>query len=255
MAFALVYALAAAMLFRSQLYAHNPDILAWGITFDLTLTIPAAWYLFVVRPGHARPLSLIPLFVICTVVASRLVPHAQHGFIDQLRFVAAPLDLITLWLVVRRLARGRSIEEVLGNSPAAKIVALEVTTLYYATCCWRKRRADGFTFHERSGWGSIVACFLVVLAAESIGMHLFVAHFSAKVAWIVTTLDVYGMLWIIGDYHALRLLTTTVDRDAIHFRLGLRWSATIERANIASIDAPRGESDWKRKGRPPSRAA
>lgn len=238
--FAVTYAVFAIVVFRTQVYARHPDVLAWGVTFDLALTIPLAWWAFVIRGGHARPITIIPLFVLCTLAASRIVPATQHAFIDQLRWVAAPLDLVTLYLV----ARGKW---ALGDTVAGRIMRLEVDTMRYALFSWRKKASEGFTFHERSGWGSIVVCFLVVIAAESIGVHLFLNHISVKAAWIATVLDVYGMLWLIGDYHALRLRTTIVRDDVIEFRLGLRWSATIDRANIAAVEAPRGESDWKRK--------
>ena len=236
--FAIAYATVAYMLMRNT--AH-PDVLAWGVTFDLALTVPIAWWLLAIRGGFARPVTIIPVFVVCTLVASRVVPASQHQFIDQLRWVAAPLDLVTPYLI----ARGKW---SLGDTIAGRIARLEVDTVRYALFSWRRKSPEGFTFHERSGWDSIVVCFLVVIAAESIGMHLFVAHFSVKIAWVVTVLDVYGMLWLIGDYHALRLLPTVVHHDRVDFRLGQRWSVTVDRDNIAAIEPVRSESDWKRKG-------
>lgn len=241
--FGVAYALFAIVLVRTHLYARNPDVAAWGITFDLVLTIPAAWWLFVIRGGRARPASIVPLFVLCSLAASRIVPAPQHAFIDQLRWLAAPLDVVTIALVVRRLARGRSA----GDSLAMRVAAAEVTTLYYALFCWRKKTPPGFTFHARSGWGAVMSAILVVLGAESFGLHLFIAQYSVKAAWIVTALDVYGVLWLLGDYYALRLRTTTIDADAMHVRFGMRWSATIDRANVAAVEVPRSESDWKRR--------
>jgi len=108
--------------------------------------------------------------------------------------------------------------------------------------------AVAITIHERSGWGTVVACFVVLISFECIGVHLLVQHWSAKVAWTLTALDVYGVLWLIGDYRALRLHPTFIQRDAIEVRYGRRLRATIARDNIASVDSITDETQWKRKG-------
>lgn len=249
---------------RTQAFARHPDIGAWGVTFDLTLSIPILYYLFVVRTGHAKPITIVPLFIVCVAVATRVVPPSQHAFVNQLRWISAPLELLTIALIVRRATRMRSRERAAADDPLTRIrdaatallgrprlagfVAFEVTTMYYALFCWRKKDAEGFTFHRRSGWGTIVVCILVMIAAESIGLHFLIQIWSVKAAWVMTALDVWGALWIIGDYHALRLRTTSVDERALHLRVGLRWSATIARENIAGVEAIAAESDWKRPG-------
>jgi hypothetical protein len=100
--------------------------------------------------------------------------------------------------------------------------------------------------HKLNDWATVVACFIVAIVAESIGVHLLVQHWSPTVAWIITALDLYGILWLLGDYHALRLLPTTIEDGVLHLRYGLRWTADIPVANIAAVKpAP---VDWKRKG-------
>jgi hypothetical protein len=232
----------AAITFRSAAYARNADILAWAFTFDLTLTIPLMYYAFVVRPEIARPITMIPVFVICVAIARVMVPHEQQQFLHDMRFLTVPLDLITMFLVARRLARtGKT-----GNGIVDRIVGSEVAILRYGLFAWRQPDAPGFTVHKRNDWGTIVICFVVAILAESLGVHLLVQHWSVKAAWIVTALDLYGILWLIGDYHALRLHVTTIEDGVLHLRYGMRWNADIPLANIAAIrPAP---ADWKRKG-------
>jgi hypothetical protein len=71
---------------------------------------------------------------------------------------------------------------------------------------------------------------------------------SVKAAWIVTALDLYGALWLIGDYHALRLRPTFAKDGILHLRYGLRWSAEIPLADVEAVDDIKNESDWKRPG-------
>jgi hypothetical protein len=125
--------------------------------------------------------------------------------------------------------------------------------LYHALFCWRKNAevpqgATAVTVHQRSGWGSIVACIIVLIGFESIGVHLFVSRWSVTTAWVLTSLDLYAILWLIGDYHALRLRPTLITGDTIEIRYGLRSTATIARDDIASIENVSAESDWKRRG-------
>jgi hypothetical protein len=256
------FALLAALVVRTQTFAAHPDVVAWGFTFDLTISLPFLWWLFAVRSGRASVVTLIPIFLLGLAAAARIIPPAQHTFVDQLRFVAAPLDLVTMALVIRRVARIRRVEssgdpldrieracaELFGRGVAARAVAFEIATFYYAFSGWRKPAPPGFTVHQRSGWGTVAGVFIFLIAIESVCLHLIVQLWSVKAAWIVTTLDIYGALWLIGDYHALRLRPTRIEDDTLIISYGLRWHAAIPLAAISAIEPVRSEADWKRKG-------
>jgi len=260
---AIAYAAIAILLVRSQVYAAHPDVLAWGLTFDLGISIPLIYWFLFVRTGVMRPMTLIPLFVIAVGIASRIVPAGQHHFAQQLGYVAAPLDLVTLWMVARRLMRARSAasedgdvptriaqitRQLFGDGAVAGFVALEISSIYYGLFCWRKRAAPGFSIYKRSGWDTVLICILVLITAESIGVHLLLQAWSVRTAWVVTLLDLYGAIWLLGDYHAMRLRPITIDEQSLHVRFGFRWSISIPLNTIASIEPIRSESDWKRKG-------
>ena len=248
---------------RSAMYRLNPDVIGWGVTFDLTISIPFCYWFFVVRPGHAKAITLIPLIVVCMAIASRLIPRNEQTFLHQLSYLTAPLDLVTIGLVVRRALGVRkqlraadddvlaritvAATQIFGNERVGEGVAFEVATLWYAVAGWGKPTPrDGHSVHERNGWGTILACILVLLVAESIGLHLLAMHWwGMKAAWIVTTLDVYGILWLLGDYHALRLRRTTIDADGLHLRYGLRWSIDVPADRIASIEIITADGQWK----------
>src|SRR3954468_12730367 len=139
---AIAYAAIAILLVRSQVYAAHPDVLAWGLTFDLGISIPLIYWFAFVRTGVMQPMTMIPLFVVAVAIASRIVPAGQHHFAQQLGYVAAPLDLVTLWMVARRLMRARSAanqqddvptwiaqitRQLFGDGAAAGFVALEIS--------------------------------------------------------------------------------------------------------------------------------
>ena len=242
-------------------------MLAWAVTFDLTLTIPLLYYLVVVRTGNARPLTIIPVFVVCAAIAALVVPRPYHHLLHDLRIIAAPLEVVTIVLLVLRLAALRrekahadplarfeaAAQQIFGRGPAAGFLASELAIVWYAIFGWNRRAdvpegARSFTVHERGGWGSVLACIIVLIVSESIGLHLLVQLWSAKAAWILTSLDAYGLLWLFGDYNALRLRPSLVTKEMLEVRYGLRWSVTVPREQIAAIRPAAGESDWKRRG-------
>jgi hypothetical protein len=165
-----------------------------------------------------------------------------------LHLLAAPIELAFLGLTARRMWRKEPIlPGVIGAA-----VASELTMMMYALFGWRMRRdvphdSRAFTIHERSAWGTVAACIAVVVAAESIGIHLFLLHISRRAAWIVTALDVWGILWIIGDYHALRLRPILVSGDGVHVRAGMRWNVIVPWDEIERVEAIEPQSSWKRK--------
>jgi hypothetical protein len=252
---------------RSQAFASNRAVAAWGVTFDLTITIPLLYWFFVVRPRHARPLTIAPVFVAGTILAAMLLPRTEQQFMGSLRtFVVPVAEILLVGALARRILRARrewpgdgdasarihsAASTLAGEGRVADVIASEIAVLYYAIFCWRKKPADergrAFTIHERCGWASIVVCILVMIVAESIGMHLLLRRWTPAAAWFWTALDLWAIAWLVGDYHALRLRRSTIDADALRIRCGLRWSAEIPLSAIESITEIRVESEWRRK--------
>lgn len=263
---ALAIAACCAAIRLSALFAASPEVAAWGITFDLTITIPLLYWFLLVRTGRARALGLVPLFLAGVAAAAVIVPRAQQAFLGQLRAVVVPgIEALVVFLIIRRLLALKHVpgavtdpyERVLlvaraifGEGRVAEVVASELSVLWYALFCWRKQpeaRVHAVTFHQRNGWGTIVACILVLIAAEGLAMHLLLGRWSTTAAWAWTGLDLWGALWLTGDYHAIRLRRSWIEEDVLHLRHGLRWSADIPLDIVSSVREVRHESEWRRR--------
>ena len=264
---ALSIAGACTLLVRSRIFAVNPDVAAWGVTFDLAITLPFLYWLTMVRTGRARALTIAPVFIAGTVIAAALVPRGQQHFLEQLKMFAggaAELALIGAFVLRLRAMRRTPIESndphakiagvaraLAGEGRVAEVIASEVSMMYYALFCWRKKpeksSARTFTLHERAGWSTILVCIIVMIVAESIGMHILLGLWSAKAAWIWTALDLWAIAWLLGDYHAMRLRRSSFDGDALSLRFGLRWNVTVPLETIESIESISSESQWKRR--------
>jgi hypothetical protein len=232
-------AAAAAITFRSAVYAQHPDVLAYAFTFDLTLTIPLFYWLLVVRRGAAPAFSIIPVFVVAMIVASRIVPRDQQAFLHQLKYLIAPLELALIAFAGRYFYTHRS------TNPAVRFALFELRMIYYAIFCWGRKAPAGFTIYKRSGWGSIVAVIMLLIAGESVALHLFIQQWSPIVAWIITALDIYGVLWLLGDYNAIRLHPITIEDGVLRIRHGFRWSVDVPLTNIASVERVSGP--WQKR--------
>jgi hypothetical protein len=264
---ALFVVAACVLIARSQVFAANPDIAAWGVTFDLTVTIPLLYWWMIVKPGRAHAITIAPLFILGTLAAGWLLPRGQRDFVEQLRMIGLPLvELFVIVAVVARvraLRRSRSgstdayeriahsVRAIAGDSRVAEVVASEMTILYYAFFGWTKapdnRDGHNFTVHQRAGWATVVACIIVLVIAESIGMHLLISMWSPLAAWIWTGLDIWAVVWLLGDLNGLRLRPSWIDADGLHIRYGLRWSVTVPFGDIAAVAEVRAESEWKRR--------
>jgi hypothetical protein len=248
-------------LVRSRVFAAKPDVIGWAVTFDLTLTIPLLYWLFVGRNSSAAALRTATVFGLCCSLAFLIVPRGGQQMLRELRTVAVPIaEVVLIAALVLRIARMRkeaptrgdtiltATESILGANRLSAVVASEVTMLRYALFGWskpREREAGAFTVHERSGWGSVLACILVLIVAESFGMHLLIALRYPMLAWIWTAFDVWVVLWLLGDYNALRLRPSSIGGGVFHLRYGMRWTASIEVANIAAVERVTGEEQWK----------
>lgn len=247
-----VVAAVCAGMVRTPLYQRAPEMAAYGVTFDLCLTIPALYYFLVVRRG-AHPATLIPVFGAGMLAARLLVPSGHREFLHALAPLGSVLELVLVGLVFSRARRTSrtlraeasagpaekirlAVEGIFGRGRLAGFLAAEITILWFALFSWRRRREEeGTTFYRASGWGTVLAGLLVLIAGEGLGAHLLLASWSARAAWTFTALDVYGVLWLLGDFQALRLLPTTFDGRTLRLRLGMRWSGEVDARNVTSV--------------------
>src|SRR5258708_38450301 len=84
-----------ATILHTSLFTRNPELGAWGVTFDLAIPIPLIYYIAVVRTGAAKPITIAPVFVIGVALAAPLIPHRHQGLLRDPRCIPAPAELVT----------------------------------------------------------------------------------------------------------------------------------------------------------------
>jgi hypothetical protein len=102
---------------------------------------------------------------------------------------------------------------------------------------WRTpaRSAAIFTVHRNAGWSLYAGVLMFLTLVETAAVHVALATYaSTTVAWVVTALSVYTVLWILGDVLALRHGGAIVGAD-LELRIGARWRGRVPWADIVSI--------------------
>lgn len=61
-----------------------------------------------------------------------------------------------------------------------------------------------FSMHRRAAYGAVVVALGMASLAELVAVHLLVVRWSPAGAWALTALSVYGLAWLLADYHAVR---------------------------------------------------
>ena len=244
----------------------RPRLVADALTLDLVVTVPFVYWFLAVRGAGWPRLSVLPVFVLCVVIA-RLVPGLETGrLLPRIEWIAIPAELLLVTVLARRtVAMSRALRRSAGGDAleslrraafemvraerAAEVIAYEAAVLWYAVAGGGShetdRDAEDFGVRRRSGYGPVLAALLLALTAEAIAVHLLVRHWSGAAAWILTILTVYAVVWLIGDFRALGRRPVLLTDDELVVRLGLRWTVRVP---LARIRAVRGAGSLKPQG-------
>jgi len=117
----------------------------------------------------------------------------------------------------------------------ARILTTELTTTTLALTGWfRRGPRHGFSVHRTHCTLAFHVVLSLMLALETIVLHLLLAQVSLLGAWIATGSSIYALIWLAGDAHALRLCRIRVEPEAVVIEIARRWAAVIPRHTITA---------------------
>jgi hypothetical protein len=239
----LVLAAESALLASPALLQH-PLPVRTAVLFDLCAVLPACFWLLVVRPGHARPRTVLRVAVGCIALCALL-------FGREVRLLALPLELALMALTVvtvRRAMRARGsadataalragLQDALGDTAVARAVSAELVLLWHALFSWGTRPAPGgFTAYKRAGWPAIHFALCLGSVAEGLALHFLLRRIGPLAAAGGLALHAYGLLWLVGDLRALVLRPLRLAGRTLQLRIGLRWEADVPLDDIAAVE-------------------
>lgn len=251
-----VYATALAVVGRLP-HLERASAVAVGLTLDMVVVVPLAFYLLIVRRRGLSIVTLAPVLVLSVLAASRVLPTDHQQPLRVLEALAAPMEFGLIAWIAWRAARAlrkarrdgavdpleqlrRAAFELTRNDRAAAVFASEIAVFYYAFGSWRARPhappgTSALTHHRRSGHAGVVLAFLLVMSAEGLAVHVLLRNWSALAAWIFTIGTAYGALWLIADYRATVLRPILISDESILIRAGFRCTMHVPLARIAEV--------------------
>lgn len=237
-----------------SLLASHPQIV-YGVTLDLTVTLPLA-YLFFIRKTRISKLTAVPLFIFGVIFASFILPAGNHRLLDLIKFVALPFVELGIFgyagFVVYKSrktyktldARGADFMENLRETLAkefpaalANAAAFEIAGFYYAFIAWKTSRGERFfSYHKRSGAIAVLIVIGFLAAIEAVVFHILLHEWSRPAAWVLTALSAYFVFQIFAHGKAILIRPTEIAGGKILLRCGLLGDAAIEIEAIEKVE-------------------
>ena len=241
--------------------ALSPELLGNAVAIDLTVGGTLVVWWLGVRRGGLPWVVLLPTFLSGLGLSHLLVGEHEPLALTGLEVVAVAAELTLLVVVFRGVSRaareiGRDagdplvavadrVRSTLGHGLAGRLAGAELGALWFATAGWLRPvpghgRAQRFAYGKDTG--AIYAAIIGVALVEVFAVHLLVSRWSEAVAWVLTALSIYSVLWLLGDWRAVRLRPITVHPDRVVLRAGLRWTLEVPRDRIVAVR----RRDWRR---------
>jgi hypothetical protein len=232
-----------------------PAAVAAGLTLDLVVLVPGLYYVVLVRGRGWPAVTLAPVFLLSFAGASLLLPPDHHALLNVVGYALPAVELGLIgyigykaWRVVlaKREARAAGadfydrVRETLRGAfdvPAVSgALAYEISLFHYA---FSLRRADapahGFAYHRRSGYGAVVAAVLMAAALELVAVHFLLRLWSDTAVLVHVVLSLYGVVWLVGDYRAMRRRPHELRDTGLRVRYGIRWDLEATWDQVALV--------------------
>ena len=102
-------------------------------------------------------------------------------------------------------------------------------------------KKNEFSYHKNSGSITLLIALLLIIAVETITLHVLLAKWSSTAAWILTLLSMYSGFQIFGFLKSMPKRPISIESDKLFLRYGIMTEATIaikdiERVEVSSKD-------------------
>lgn len=121
------------------------------------------------------------------------------------------------------------------NNPIIHVICSELLIYYYALCSWKKKRKDGITLHQNSSYIAFQVMLIHAIVVETLGVHFWLHDKSLILSILLLLLNIYGIIFILGDIQAVRLNPIYFDDKAMYISFGLMKRAKIRFDDIEQV--------------------
>jgi len=241
-----------------------------GVLLAFTVELPLYFWFFVLRRQQRSLLYAVPVAALGYLFCRSWAPATESAWIAWAWIPLAPLQALLLFILGRRILQVLRVARSLPGSsdflgrlllaterefPANRWVAVmmyELALMYYAIGgrpgILLRSNDMAFTYHRRSGLRIIYCVAVLVGCLEMVGVHLLVARLSPVGAWVLTGLEFYGLVWVIGLLRSVDQLPIVLGGRGIHVRYGVIYDLFVPYDAIQQVQCDRLHSvDTKRR--------
>lgn len=226
-----------------------------GTLLDLVITIPILFMLY--RKKFDVKLAIILAAAGC-IIARFLIPKPYLepfvavtwvGIVIEVALVI--FELVLIFTLVRYLPKifkkvkeselptvfafPNAIDLYVKKNPIIHMICSESLMFYYAFCSWKKKPREGITLYKNSSYIIFQVMIIHAIVVETIGIHWWLHEKSMIISIIVLILNIYSIIFFLGDIQALRLNPVYFDEKAMYLSLGLLKRVEIRFDEIESI--------------------
>ncbi|AUO10317.1 beta-carotene 15,15'-monooxygenase [Priestia megaterium] len=132
----------------------------------------------------------------------------------------------------------RAVNDKFPKQTFIHILCSEMLMFYYAFGTWKKKPSDEantFTLYKRSSFITFQIMIIHAIVIETLGLHWLLHNTSIILSIVLLILNIYSIVFFIGDIQALRLNPLRVDDDHLYISFGLAKRMEIPFRDIAEI--------------------
>jgi hypothetical protein len=240
-------------LYRTSIFGPVPEGAVIGSLLDLLIIVPLMTYIFIIRKRYS--LKYLGLVIFAAFAAAYfIVPHqhlSKYSFLPYLLMASEAafmlFELYIAYTIVTKLPKllreynrlrkkssfflfniRRAIETHLPGNKTALIFASEFSLFHYALFSWKKKTkiesGQPFTYHKKTSVNAVFIMLIHAIAIESAGLHYFLHHWNATVAYIVLFLNIYAILYFLAEIQATRFTPYVLTEDHLLLQTGFSKS-------------------------------
>ena len=133
-----------------------------------------------------------------------------------------------------------SVAKVFGAHRILKIIFAEISIFLYAFLGWMLKpdttKGTLFTYHKTTQYTVLFWVIFVSTVIATPVFHFLLMQWHEVIAWGVTGVTIYGLIWLYGDYSVIKRKPIVLLEERLLIRIGIRWRADIDVSNIESIE-------------------
>ena len=235
-------------------YLNANPLLPLAVSLDFSITIPLTFYFFN-RNNNVSIKSIAIVFAVSISVAEFLLPIEHTTYISFAKYILLPIEGFIFYSLYNSLKKFKKIQTKvskealplnqhifkllntqINNTKLSHILTSEFMMAYYIFSKNLKEADNFFTIHKRSGLSATLFIAITLVLVETSVLHIVLSDWNNYIAWILSTLSLYTVLYIIAERRYSINNGVSVNNDSIRIINGMVWNLQARVSSINRIE-------------------